>query len=165
MSCSLILLMRGPIFLLSFTVLNTCLSRDIWVTDEYILQILPRHSYHRVWKQNIKIVTHHFVLNICIYFRLHFHNPSFGLHREEEPSSPAPPPALIPGQHQYTNPIESSGSNNVSADLTTLHNNIIRWTHLQIINLLVSQQFQSKHAEIIFPSPFSVPCGKLVFCL
>ena len=122
---------------------------------------------------NIKIVTHHFALNICIHFRLHFHNPSFGLHMEEEPSTPAPPPALIPGQHQYTNPIESSGANDnyVSADLTSLPNNTIRRTrsiclfHIQIINLLVSQQFQSKHAEIIFPSPFAVPCGKLVFCL
>lgn len=77
---------------------------------------------------SINIVTQHFVLNICIHFRLHFHNPSFGLHTEEGPSSPAPPPALIPGQHQYTNPIESSGANDVSSDLTSLHNNIIRWT-------------------------------------
>jgi len=103
---------------------------------------------------SINIVTHHFVLNICIHFRLHFHNPSFGLHTEEGPSSPAPPPVLIPGQHQYTNPIESSGANDVSSDLTSLHN--IRWTqsvclfHIKIINLLVSQQFRASMQKSFF---------------
>jgi hypothetical protein len=50
-------------------------------------------------------------------FRLHFKNPSFGRHTSED-QDVSPAQALVPGQHQYTNPLESSGSSEVSADIT-----------------------------------------------
>lgn len=39
------------------------------------------------------------------------------MHTTEE-HDVAPPQALMPGQHQYTNPLESPGTSEVSADIT-----------------------------------------------
>jgi hypothetical protein len=68
----------------------------------------------------MKVVTHHFSLNVFVCFRLHFHNPVSDLDPEEESSALAPLKALVPEQHQYANLNESSGASDVSAELTSL---------------------------------------------
>jgi hypothetical protein len=54
-------------------------------------------------------------MKLCSSSRLHFQNLSFGLHTDEDPSlTPPIEQELIPGQHQYTNPMEGREGSGVS---------------------------------------------------